>query len=369
MPLLRPKASHCHAPSLFIEMADVEKRVHKRLERTRKVAGPLVYSSDAQAGYRRARKGKGTIYYDTRGRRVTRADVLERIRLLAIPPAYTDVWICADPRGHLQATGRDARGRKQYRYHADWRRHRDADKFDHMREFGAILPSLRRRVRADLALPGWPKSKVLALVVRLLDETLVRVGNEEYAHDNGSYGLTTLRTRHLKREHGCLWLRFRAKSGRHIELMLPDNRLVRLLRRVQQLPGQRLFQYLDAEGGRHAVDSGMVNAYLQQASVGNFTAKDFRTWSGTVRAAGLLTQTPVRARERSNQAALNAVMTKVATLLRNTPSVCRASYVHPYVLRGWKEGTLQHFVPAEIVNFPRKLEAGVLRFLHHMARS
>lgn len=350
-------------------MADVEKQIPKRLERTRKAPGALVYSSDAQAGYRRARKGKGFIYYDARGRRIARSDVLERIRLLAIPPAYTDVWICANPRGHLQATGRDAKGRKQYRYHAGWRRHRDADKFDHMREFGAALPGLRRRVRADLALSGWPKSKVLALVVRLLDQTLVRVGNEEYAHDNGSYGLTTLRTRHLKQDHGHLRLRFRAKSGRHVELMLSDARLVRLLRRVQQLPGQRLFQYLDAEGECHAVDSGMVNAYLQQASTGDFTAKDFRTWSGTVRAAGLLARTPVHAEERPNQAALNAVMGEVAALLRNTPSVCRASYVHPCVLEGWKDGTLQHFVPAEIVSFPRRLETAVLRFLRHKTRS
>ena len=330
----------------------------------------LVYVSDTQPGLRRRRRGKGFVYLDAKGRRVTRATVLDRIRLLAIPPAYADVWICANPRGHLQATGRDAKGRKQYRYHPRWRNVRDDGKFSRIRDFGLALPRIRRRVRADLTLPGWPRNKVLALVVRLLDETLIRVGNEAYSQDNGSYGLTTLRTRHVHAEPGRLRLCFRAKSGQQSEVTLTDRRLVRLLRRVQQLPGQRLFQYLDDEGKRHAIDSGMVNQYLHEASNGDFTAKDFRTWSGTVLAAGLLACVPAPdgLSERQKQAQLNEVIREVANELRNTPKVCRTSYIHPRVLEGWEDGTLQRLVDASVAHHPRKLEGATLRFLKAGAR-
>ncbi|WP_414649085.1 DNA topoisomerase IB [Dyella sp.] len=325
----------------------------------------LVYVHDDQPGLHRRRRGRGFVYLDERGRRVTKNAVLERIRLLAIPPAYADVWICANARGHLQATGRDARGRKQYRYHARWRRVRDRGKFDHIRDFGAALPRIRRRVRTDLALPGWPKEKVVALVVRLLDQTLIRIGNEAYATDNGNYGLTTLRSRHVRVESGGLRLCFRAKSGKPSEVPLNDKRLVRLLRRVQQLPGQRLFQYLDDDGHRHAIDSGMVNDYLRDAGGGDFTAKDFRTWAGTVLAIGLLADTPLPDpdSERARQACLKEVVSDVAAQLRNTPAVCRASYIHPKALTGWEDGSLHRAVPATLAHRPRQLEHATLRFL------
>lgn len=331
----------------------------------------LVYVSDDQPGLHRRRHGKGFVYLDARGRRITRSAVIDRIHQLAIPPAYADVWICTNPRGHLQATGRDARGRKQYRYHPRWRRVRDGGKFSHMAEFGEALPRIRRRVRGDLALSGWPKEKVLALVVRLLDETLIRVGNEVYTADNGSFGLTTLRSRHLHVEAGALRLSFRAKSGQRSDVTLENKRLAHLLRRVQQLPGQRLFQYLDEQGQRHAIDSGMVNDYLREAAQGNFTAKDFRTWAGTVQAAGLLAGTPLPAdaTERSMQEAINHVVREVATLLRNTPKVCRASYIHPKVFTGWASGELHRLVPATSAQHPRALERATLRFLKHRPRT
>ena len=333
--------------------------------------GGLVYVHDDAPGLRRRRQGKGFVYVDARGRRITRTNVLERIRMLAIPPAYVDVWICNDPRGHLQATGRDARGRKQYRYHPHWRRVRDEGKFTHIAAFGAALPRLRRRVRADLARTGWPREKVLALVVRLLDETLIRVGNETYTNDNGSYGLTTLRTHHVHAQAGGLRLCFRAKSGLRSEVMLSDRRLVRLLRRVQQLPGQRLFQYLDDDGKRHAIDSGMVNDYLREAAGGEFTAKDFRTWAGTVLAIGLLAgQPPAETlRERARRTVINGVVREVATALRNTPAVCRASYIHPKTFLGWEDGSLHRLVPDAIARFPRRLERAALRFLKHRPRA
>lgn len=319
----------------------------------------LVYVHDDQPGLRRRRHGKGFVYIDARGRRITRAAELERIRRLVIPPAYVDVWICPNPRGHLQATGRDARGRKQYRYHPSWRRVRDAGKFVHIRAFGKALPRLRRKVRRDLALPGWPREKVLALVVRLLDQTLIRVGNEAYANDNGHYGLTTLRSRHVRPEAGRLRLSFRAKSGKRMELTLSDRRLVRLLRRAQQLPGQRLFQYRDDDGRYRAVDSGMVNDYVREASGGDFTAKDFRTWAGTVRAIALLADTPAAGSRHARTAAARQVVCEVARMLGNTPAVCRASYIHPHAFEAWEAGRLQHIAGMP----PRKLEQAVLRCL------
>jgi len=325
----------------------------------------LMYVSDDQAGLRRYRRGKGFVYLDARGRRVTREDVLARIRALAIPPAYRDVWICPHPRGHLQATGRDAKGRKQYRYHPRWRGIRDGRKFEHIRDFGAALPRIRRRVRADLALPGWPREKVLALVVRLLDTTQIRIGNEPYASENGSYGLTTLRSYHVHPRRGRLRLSFKAKSGRRSEIELDDPRLVRLLSRIQQLPGQRLFQYLDDDGKRQAVDSGMVNDYLREIGGGDFTAKDFRTWAGTVYAIGLLARTPVPPDKpkRARQQAVNEIVKQVAGVLCNTPSVCRASYIHPRAFTGWEDGSLSRMVPPETSRHPRRLESAVLRYL------
>jgi DNA topoisomerase I len=325
----------------------------------------LHYVSDEDPGLRRSKRGKGFIYLDRRGRRVMRDDVIGRIRSLAIPPAYTDVWICPDPRGHLQATGRDARGRKQYRYHPRWRRVRDQGKFEHMWEFGTALPRIRRMVSADLRRKGWPKEKVLALVVRLLDQTLIRVGNESYANENGNYGLTTLRGRHVRSGTEGLRLCFSGKSGRKSDVTVSDKRLVRLLRRVQQLPGQRLFQYLDDEGQLHAVDSGMVNDYLREAGGGDFTAKDFRTWSGTVHAIGELACIPLPpgGRTQHRQKKINEVIRVVADLLRNTPAVCRRSYIHPQAFKGWEDGSLQRVVSLSAAKHPRMLERATLRFL------
>ena len=323
----------------------------------------LIYVRDDEPGLRRRRRGKGFVYVDPAGHRVTRTEELERIRRLAIPPAYIDVWICSHPRGHLQATGRDARGRKQYRYHPRWRRVRDEGKFAHICAFGKALPRIRRKVSADLALPGWPKEKVLALVVRMLDRTHIRVGNENYVQENGHYGLTTLRTRHARIEAGRLRLSFRAKSGKQSDVTLNDQRLARLVRRLQQLPGQRLFQYLDDEGETHAIDSGMVNDYLREASGGDFTAKDFRTWAGTVHAIGLLAAAPLGESQRARQESMRQVVCEVASLLRNTPAVCRASYIHPRAWSGWEDGSLHRTVPASVAAHRRKLEKAALRFL------
>ncbi|MBS7458147.1 DNA topoisomerase IB [Coralloluteibacterium stylophorae] len=306
----------------------------------------LVHVSDEQPGFRRRRAGKGFSYIDTRGQPIRDDRILTRIRALAIPPAYTDVWICARPNGHLQATGRDARGRKQYRYHARWHEVREEDKYGRMIAFGEALPRLRRRLKRDLALPGLPRDKVLAVVVTLLGETLARIGNIEYARDNRSYGLTTLRDRHLQFVRaGRAWLRFRGKSGLEHEIAIDDTRLARIVQRCQQLPGQHLFQYLDEDGARQPVDSGMVNDYLRDAMGGDFSAKDFRTWGGTLRALAVLAQTPLpeAGGERAVTSTLAAAIKQVACELRNTPAVCRKSYIHPAVLDGWREAVIGDF--------------------------
>lgn len=326
----------------------------------------LVYVTDDAAGYRRRRAGRAFIYLDADRARIRDAAILDRIRKLAIPPAYSDVWICASPRGHLQATGRDARGRKQYRYHPKWRSTRDAGKFVRLVRFGERLPHLRRVLRRDLAQPGLPESKVLAVIVSLLAETGIRVGNEEYARSNGSYGLTTLRARHVTfLREGRALLRFRGKSGQAHEARIGDARLVRILRRCQQLPGQMLFQYVDDAGERRPVDSGMVNDYLRNAMGEEFTAKDFRTWAGTLGAIALLSRTPLpdADTERAMASTIAAVVKEVAGRLRNTPAVCRSSYIDPAVFEAWRSGRLHRIVPPDAVSAPRKLEAIALKLL------
>jgi DNA topoisomerase-1 len=293
----------------------------------------------------RRRRGKSLHfeYRNAAGRRIIGNAELKRIAALAVPPAYENVWICSNPRGHLQATGRDARGRKQYRYHPDWRSARDGDKHSRMLEFGLALPRLRRAVRADLSLPGLPRDKVLALVVRLLDATQVRIGNTEYARTNRSYGLSTLRDQHAHfTRGGAALLQFRGKGGTEHEVAVNDPRLAALIRRCQQLPGQQLFQYLDDDGRRHGIDSGQVNAYLQRRMGKEFTAKDFRTWHATLHAVQLLgaTPLPVRGGERALQHCINEVIGTVAAGLRNTPAVCRKSYINPAVFAAWQQGRL-----------------------------
>ena len=330
-------------------------------------AAGLVYASDEQPGFSRVRRGKGFSYYDADGARVTDRGQLARIRALAIPPAYRQVWICRQANGHLQATGRDARGRKQYRYHAQWRRLRDEGKFDQVMAFAAALPRLRRRVRRDLGRAGLPADKVLAVLVGLLDETLIRVGNEEYARANRSYGLTTLRMRHVRSERNRLRFVFKGKSGQASDVLLDDRRLIRIVRRMQQLPGQHLFQYLDDGGQVCAVDSGMVNDYLRRTEAGgvgsSFSAKHFRTWGATVLAAGELAATPLPPDEPARRRQLAETTRNVAAALRNTPAVCRASYIHPQVFQGWLDGRLQRDIPASAVSHSRQLERLTLRFL------
>jgi len=334
-------------------------------------AAGLRYVSDEQPGIARQRRGKGFGYLDAKGLRITDEEILARIRALAIPPAYVDVWICTNPNGHLQATGRDARARKQYRYHERWRAMRDHGKFDRVLEFGDVLPKLRRRVRSDLAQHGLPEEKVLALIVRLLDETLIRIGNDRYARDNKSFGLTTLRSRHVQMHRGRLRFEFRGKSGQQRELELDDKRLARIIHRMQQLPGQRLFQYLDEDGRRQPVDSEMVNDYLRTTSGGEFTAKDFRTWGGTVQAAGVLARTPLpeKGGDRAMRSTLAAAIKEVAATLGNTPAVCRASYIHPLIIEGWQDGSLQRAIPATAGQHTRQLEQLTLRYLRRRLRA
>jgi len=335
-------------------------------------AAGLVYVTDDAPGISRRRAGRAFVYFDADRQRVRDGATLERIRKLAIPPAYENVWICANPRGHLQATGRDARGRKQYRYHPKWHSTRDAGKFGRLVRFGECLPRLRRIIRRDLALPGLPEAKVLAVIVSLLAETGIRIGNEEYARSNGSYGLTTLRDRHVTfLRQGRALLRFRGKSGQEHEAHVDNARLVRILRRCQQLPGQMLFQYIDDDGVRRPVDSGMVNDYLREAMGEEFTAKDFRTWGGTLGAIALLSRTalPESAAERAFASAIAAVVKEVAERLRNTPAVCRSSYIDPRVFESWREGRLHRIVPPEIAHSQRKLEAIALKLLRKEARA
>jgi len=335
-----------------------------------KAAG-LVYVCDTDAGLTRCKHGRAFRYLDADGRRITDEDVLARIRSLAIPPAYTKVWICVDERGHLQATGRDARARKQYRYHPEWRSVRDQGKFERVLEFGEALPKLRRHLRKDLALPGLPREKVLALVVSLLEETMIRIGNDTYAKQNHSYGLTTLRSRHVAVHKGRIEFHFRGKSGLWRDIELDDPRLVKAISRVQELPGQRLFQYLDDDGNRQPVDSGMVNDYLREATGGEFTAKDFRTWGGTVHAVAVLAGTalPETGGQRAMKAALAGAVKEVASVLGNTPAVCRASYIHPEVLTAWSDGDLHRRMPSASLRHPRKLEASTLAFLKRRLRA
>ena len=293
----------------------------------------LVWVSDEKPGIRRERVGDGFVYRGVGGRLIRGAGELQRIRALAIPPAYESVWICARPNGHLQATGRDARGRKQYRYHPEWRQARDADKFERMLEFGAALPRIRARVKADLALPPGTaprRATVLATLVRLLDTTLVRVGNDEYARTNRSFGLTTLRNRHAAVKGSRLLLRFRGKSGVEHEVALDDRRVARVVGRCQAMPGQDLFQYEDEGGIARSVGSAEVNDYIREASGAEFTAKDFRTWHGSAHALDLLAeQCAVDPAERRSA---NQLLCEVAIRLRNTVAVCKKAYVHPRIL-------------------------------------
>ncbi len=327
----------------------------------------LRYVDDSRAGYTRKAMRGAFAYFDTQGKRIADEREIRRIDSLAIPPAYTQVWICPDPRGHLQATGRDARGRKQYRYHPDWRATRDADKYERLLAFGAVLPKLRARVTRDLALDGIPRDKVLATVVRLLDTTLIRVGSEEYARENHSYGLTTLRKRHVKVSAGTLRFRFRGKSGIEHDVAVSDARIARIMKRCMDLPGQDLFQYLDADGARHVVGSADVNAYLREATGADFTAKDYRTWAGSVFALVALRKlewdTVTEARKH-----IVGTIKEVARLLRNTPAVCRKCYVHPAIIGAFEAGELADAISVSRRRGLKNGEASLVVFLEKEAK-
>jgi len=327
----------------------------------------LRYVSCHEPGIRRLRAGKGFYYLTPENRRLRSANELMRIRSLAIPPAYRDVWICGNPRGHLQATGHDARGRKQYRYHRQWRQIRDSAKFDRMIAFGDALPKLRQRITRDLSLSGLPREKVLAAVVALLDASRARIGNVEYARDNKSYGLTTLRNRHVTFVRpGRAIFNFRGKGGVQHEIPVDDKRIVRIVQRCHELPGQHLFQYFGADGSRHPVDSGQVNDYLREAMGDDFTAKDFRTWGATLRALVLLGLVPrdPEASERGLKSAIMGVVKQVAAELRNTPAVCRKSYINPVVFDAWRAGEIHRAFHGSLAGLSmQKAEALVLKFL------
>ncbi len=300
----------------------------------------LRFSSDSDPGIKRRRAGKGFVYFEPGGRRVTDASTLERVRKLAIPPAYRDVWISTDPQGHLQATGIDARGRKQYRYHARWREVRDADKFQRMTAFGRAIPRIHRRITADLKRPGVPREKVLATVVRLLERTLIRVGNEEYARSNRSYGLTTLRKQHVSVRGNTLRFRFRGKHGIQQEVEVEAPRSARVIRKCLDLPGQQLFEYLDEAGEKRRITSTDVNDYLREIAGEEFTAKDFRTWHATSTALETLSGRAFHtAREARDQ--LKGVLHDISQTLGNTPAMCRKSYVNPVVVDAFLAGELR----------------------------
>jgi len=325
----------------------------------------LRYVSDARPGFSRRRYGRTFAYFDTKGARITDGKILARIRALAIPPAWRDVWICPHRNGHLQATGLDARGRKQYRYHAGWRAWREDNKFSHMLAFAAVLPAVRAQVAAHMGLRGLPREKVLASVVALLERTLIRVGNDEYARANNSYGLTTLRPEHVEVCGQVLRFRFTGKSGKAWNLKLSDRRIARVVRACAEIDGQDLFKYVDESGTVRDIGSGDVNAYLRDICGEAITAKDFRTWNGTVLAACELLGCEPCASAAHGRRQVAQAMKAVAARLGNTPAVCRKSYVHPQVIDAYLDGSLVVMdAPAGGLS---EAEAQVLAFLKSRA--
>ena len=334
-----------------------------------KAAG-LRYVNDDKPGISRKRRGRYFSYFDPDEERITDEETIERIKSLGIPPAWNKVWICPNPKGHIQATGRDLKGRKQYRYHPRWREVRDETKYERMIAFGQALPEIRERVDADLRKHGFPREKVLATVVKLLETTLIRVGNEEYARTNKSFGLTTMRNRHVEVEGGTIRFKFRGKSGKDHLIEVNDRRLAHAVERISELPGQEIFQYLDDEDEAHTVTSEDVNDYLHEITDQDFTAKDFRTWTGTVLAAKVLREFQAFDTEAEAKQNIVEAIEKVAQDLGNTPTICRNCYVHPLVLDSYLDGTLvntlKHRTEKELSQSLGSLEpeeAAVLAFL------
>lgn len=319
----------------------------------------LRYVSDAMPGYRRAGKGPKFRYLDSEGKPIKDPAEIRRIRAIVIPPAWRDVWICPSAEGHLQATGRDARGRKQHRYHPEWRAVRDQTKYNRMVAFGRVLPRIRRRVAKDLRTRSLSKTKVLATVVRLLETSLIRVGNEEYARENKSFGLTTMRDQHVQISKGKLHFQFRGKSGKEHAVDIHDRRLAKIVKACQEIPGQELFQYLDENGARQKVDSQDVNDYLREVTKDDFTAKDFRTWAGTVLAAMALREfAQFDSKAQAKRNILRAIE-RVAQRLGNTPSICRKCYIHPIILDAYLDGSM-------VATLKQRAEAQMVESLKHM---
>jgi DNA topoisomerase I len=329
-------------------------------------AAGLRYASDSRPGVRRRKLGARYVYLDPRGAAIRDPAAIKRYNALAVPPAYTDVWISPDPKAHVQATGRDARGRKQYRYHPRWQAQQEEAKYERMRAFGRTLPRIRARVAADLRRKGACREKVLATLARLLERTLIRVGNEEYARTNKSYGLTTLRNHHVDVNGAEVRFRFRGKSGVVHDITVHDPRIARTLRRCLDIPGRELFQYLDDEGNAHPVQASDVNAYIQEISGADFTAKDYRTWVGSVLALAALSRLPFASASEARANMVKAVKA-VAACMGNTPAICRKSYIHPGLLDAYTSGRLRPFAGGRARSL-RQEEAAFLRFLQQRGR-
>jgi DNA topoisomerase-1 len=334
-----------------------------------KAAG-LHYVADGEPGFTRERKGKGFVYRDAKKRRIRDAPTLDRIRSLVIPPAWTNVWICTRADGHLQATGRDARGRKQHRYHPNWTAARNETKFERMIEFAQALPAIRRRVQGDLRQSALSRRHVLATVVALLEKTLIRIGNEEYARDNNSFGLTTLRDEHVQVNGTALTFSFRGKSGIRQTIELADTALARIVKKCRALPGRTLFQYIDSDGKRQCVDSAAVNEYLRSITGQSFTAKSFRTWAATVLAAKAVCTLPACSSDAGFKRNIVQAIDSVAGRLGNTRAVCRKSYIHPGVFDGYRRGiTISASKPGPRIVGLSADEAAVVALLKRLRRS
>src|SRR6201992_3233905 len=331
----------------------------------------LRYVSDGTPGFTRRRTGTSFSYWDKDGKRIASKDIVRRIKSIGIPPAYEFVWICPSPNGHIQATGLDARGRKQYRYHPKWRELRDQNKYAHVMQFAAALPTLRARASKHMKLEGLPRQKVLATIVSLLEKTLIRVGNAEYAEQNKSYGLTTMRRKHVAIGRGVLRFDFTGKSGKQWKLQVEDRRIAAIVKRCAEIPGHELFKYLDGDGESRTVDSGDVNQYIREITQQDFSAKDFRTWAGTVLAALALSEFEKYDSQTEAKRNVVAAIEKVAKQLGNTPAICRKSYVHPEILRAYMSRPFVDMIEAKIAQkFKQQCaqltadEIMVLAFLH-----
>lgn len=357
-----PKACYyeCKMPEQPIQ-SDTPQQVAKK-------AG-LRYVTDSKPGYSRKPSGKSWQYFDTKGARITDQEEIDRINKIGIPPAYSEVWICPQANGHIQATGLDEKGRKQYRYHTDWSDARKATKFDRMKQFGEALPKIRRQIGTDLNQPGLPQEKVLATLIHLLEKTLIRVGNEEYAKENKSYGLTTMQNKHVDIDDNAIKFTFKGKSNKYHEITLRDKKLAKIVKELQDLPGQDLFQYVDEDDNLHEIHSDDINTYLQEITGQDFTAKDFRTWQGTVLALVELLKYEQAQTDTEVKRNLNEAIKAVASELGNTPAVCRKAYIHPKLLETYTQAktleALSKCTPQQLEKYKqlRREEAVIMAFM------